>query len=546
MIEREVVIWDITSRCNLKCKHCYNAEKYDETTFNLSFEDCVQAVDEISEAGFEQIQFVGGEPLMAENFISIVDYIISKDLRVSLTTNGWFLDQFGIDLVNLGVSSIFVSIDGTTKEINDAVRGNGTFQRVIKNFKDLAQYIKKHDSNTILGISYTITKKNFSDLPNILKFAVELNAGGIFLSFLSHEGRARDNWNEISSPVDKTLKILELLIKNCYDYSPIKILIESRPLLVEYFNKKYGINIETSLPYLKCTGGSRNISILADGTVLPCGVCGSNLGYEQDHMFERENLNIRTHSLKEILASKFLITFRNFVESPTTYNIRECKTCHFRNVCAPCPLVFHNNDGKEMSIEECRWVKTQMDQLYLDILYSVPMKKKEFFIEEGAIITIYGKKDAFILEGTGPLIWKAINGIKTTEEIISSLSLQFNDINRHVIYYDVIDFILRLSNLKIINLKKIEKKIYLKNQFILRKERFGGILYDKINNQMIFMDPLTYEILELCDGAFDVQEIIQKISSVHKVTSDKCRKFLESYIDMGYLEEIMWDQLLHC
>lgn len=27
MIER-IALWDITSQCNLRCKHCYNEERY--------------------------------------------------------------------------------------------------------------------------------------------------------------------------------------------------------------------------------------------------------------------------------------------------------------------------------------------------------------------------------------------------------------------------------------------------------------------------------------------------------------------------------------
>lgn len=535
MTARDVVIWDITSRCNLNCTHCYNAEKYDDETYNLSFEEAVQTVDEIADTGFKQIQFVGGEPLMFEKFVELSEYVLSKGVRVSLTTNGWFLDEYGRGLVDVGVASIFVSLDGTTEEINDSVRGKGVFQRVVTNFTQLSHYIKESHADTILGISYTVTKMNVADLPNVVKFASKLGAGGLFLSFLSHEGRARDSWSEVSAPVDETLVRLESLMKNYQSFPPMRILIESRPLLVDYFKKKYGIAVETSVPYLKCTGGSRNICILADGTVLPCGVCGSRLGHSQDHMFEREHLTVRTHSLQDILHSRFFTTFREFVENPAVYNITECNQCPNHAVCAPCPLVFYK-EGKESSIEECRWVKTQMKKLYNEVLHSTPVKVNEIPVE-GERLTLYNSEGkAFVIEGTGLLVWDKIDGTKSTEQIITELKSRFSDVEDHVICEDVITFILQLKNGALITLKS--QRISLKPQFILRKERFGGILYDKVSSQVIFTDELTYGILEMCDGTCTGNEIAEKVHTTYAISVDKCSTYLKSYEKMGYLEEI--------
>lgn len=537
MTKREVVIWDITSKCNLKCSHCYNAEKYDETTYNLTFEQALNTVDQITEEGFEQIQFVGGEPLMFEKFVKLAEYILSKGVRVSLTTNGWFLDQYGTDLVDLGVSSIFVSLDGTTEEVNDAVRGKGVFERVTRNAQQLAQYIKESEKDTVLGISYTVTRMNFDDLPHVIEFAAGLGAGGLFISFLSHEGRARDSWSEVSAPVDETLNMLESLMKTYQEFPPMRILIESRPLLVEYFKKKFGMPVETSVPYLRCTGGSRNICILADGTVLPCGVCGSRLGHSQDHMFERENLNVLTHSLNNILNSRFFTTFRQFVEDPAVYNITECKTCPNQPVCAPCPLVFYK-EGKEGSIEECRWVKTQMKNLYEDVLPRVPVKVEGLRTDaEGDTVTVESGGKKVVLEGTAGLIWNHIDNSKTTEQIIKTLLQQVTAADAHIVYEDVITFMLELKNANVITMNS-EKRLSLKSRFILRKERFGGILYDKAENQVIFTDQSTCDILTLCDGTRTAAAIAEKVYCDAKVPVEKCSQYLQSYIDMNYVEEM--------
>ena len=557
MQNREVVIWDITNKCNLKCKHCYAAEKYDKQTDALSFEEAKHAVDKIAHAGFQQIQFVGGEPLCFEKLVDLTGYIISKGMKVSLTTNGVLLNEYGVDLVKVGVFSIFVSLDGTSKEVNDSIRGEGTFEKVTRNFSELARYIKDSSSKTVLGINFTVTTMNVDELPNTMKFANQLGAKALFISFLTHEGRAKDNWSSLSPTVDKTLTLLENLLKNDTEFPSMTVLVESRPLFIEYLTKKYGIHTKISSPKAKCGGGSRNIAILADGTVLPCGVCGSQLGYSKDNKFQRENLNIVKQSLEEILSSNFFTTFREYVENPKIYNISECKTCHNQPFCSPCPLVV-DEDGKTVSMEECQWVKAKLKELEAKVLQSVPLKKEHHSEEDGKNLKIIMNKNQFLLEGTGGRIWELIDGVASTQTIIDVFCHQFTDSDNPVIRDDVMDFLFKLRNLGIITLKGMEdgddireKKLALKNQFLLRKEQFGGLLFDRANTKIdcfsdtvsffpIFLDHMTCEIMELCNGEVTAKEIVGTICSHHQeIPAKRCMDFLRSYINMGYVEVVL-------
>ena len=55
------VIFDITSKCNLRCAHCYNAEKYFKSNKqDLSFEDCIKLIDKIVDSGYTTINILGG------------------------------------------------------------------------------------------------------------------------------------------------------------------------------------------------------------------------------------------------------------------------------------------------------------------------------------------------------------------------------------------------------------------------------------------------------------------------------------------------------
>ena len=78
------VHWDITRKCNLRCKHCYNAEKYFNPNSDsyieeeMSLEQCKHTVDNFANAGFEHIHFLGGEPLASPYLFDVIEYAKEK------------------------------------------------------------------------------------------------------------------------------------------------------------------------------------------------------------------------------------------------------------------------------------------------------------------------------------------------------------------------------------------------------------------------------------------------------------------------------------
>ena len=83
-----VVVWSVTRSCNLKCMHCYaNSEnkKYDG---ELSTEEALGLIDEMSAMNVPVILFSGGEPLVRHDIFQLAEYAISKGIRVTFSTNG--------------------------------------------------------------------------------------------------------------------------------------------------------------------------------------------------------------------------------------------------------------------------------------------------------------------------------------------------------------------------------------------------------------------------------------------------------------------------
>ena len=80
------------------------------------------------------VTFYGGEPLMRMDLIrKIMD--TAPVQRFMIQTNGILLDRLGSEYVNR-MESILVSLDGP-RELTDAHRGKGTFDRVIRNTREI-------------------------------------------------------------------------------------------------------------------------------------------------------------------------------------------------------------------------------------------------------------------------------------------------------------------------------------------------------------------------------------------------------------------------
>ena len=87
-----VSIWP-TIRCNLKCSYCC-CKNTERNSPDLDFEIYKRAVDVLSKYGTKAIEISGGgEPLLWKDFSRAVDYTVDKGIKVSLITNGVYLDR---------------------------------------------------------------------------------------------------------------------------------------------------------------------------------------------------------------------------------------------------------------------------------------------------------------------------------------------------------------------------------------------------------------------------------------------------------------------
>src|SRR4030042_6629432 len=157
--------WEITHQCNLRCVHCLSGSNT-EMPGELSFDECLAIVDELAALHVFEVNFGGGEPLLKSFFLPLLRYIHHKGIVTCISTNGTILsDEAVACFTGNPLVNIQVSLDGATPEVNDRIRGQGTFHRILKGVELLS------GRNIPLSINTVVTSLNFQQLPHIQELA---------------------------------------------------------------------------------------------------------------------------------------------------------------------------------------------------------------------------------------------------------------------------------------------------------------------------------------------------------------------------------------
>ncbi len=114
---------ELTNRCNLECKHCYNSSSA-FCNNELNKKHILSFVDELDKMGVFEIVLTGGEPLIREDFIEIADYIHNKGMEIVILTNGLLLDDRKISfLKKIRPKEVAVSLDSLNEDKYREIRG---------------------------------------------------------------------------------------------------------------------------------------------------------------------------------------------------------------------------------------------------------------------------------------------------------------------------------------------------------------------------------------------------------------------------------------
>lgn len=123
--------WEITKSCNLHCIHCiFDCSRY--STAELSTMNAIKLIKQLKENGCKLIKITGGEPLLRKDLFELLAFCKKLNIEVCLLTNGTLINKKNVKLLKNFVSEVGVSLDGPDPEVNDKIRGKGTFKKIVR------------------------------------------------------------------------------------------------------------------------------------------------------------------------------------------------------------------------------------------------------------------------------------------------------------------------------------------------------------------------------------------------------------------------------
>ncbi|MBC2643294.1 MULTISPECIES: mycofactocin radical SAM maturase [unclassified Rhodococcus (in: high G+C Gram-positive bacteria)] len=200
--------WELTYACNLSCVHCLSSSGRRDPR-ELSTEQCKSIIDELQRMQVFYVNIGGGEPTVRSDFWELVDYATAHQVGVKFSTNGVKIDKkVAARLAASDYVDVQISLDGATAEVNDAVRGPGSFAMAVRALENLSEAGFKDAK-----ISVVVTRHNVSQLDDFKALADKYGAT-LRITRLRPSGRGADVWDELHPTQVQQRELYNWLVAN--------------------------------------------------------------------------------------------------------------------------------------------------------------------------------------------------------------------------------------------------------------------------------------------------------------------------------------------
>ncbi len=198
--------WELTYACNLACVHCLSSSGRRDPR-ELSTQECKAVIDELQRMQVFYVNIGGGEPTVRKDFWEIVDYATEHQVGVKFSTNGSRITpQVATRLASSDYVDVQISLDGATAQVNDRVRGEGSYATAITAMERLS------DAGFAgFKISVVITRENADQL-DAFKAIADSYGAQLRLTRLRPSGRGADVWDELHPTAAQQRSVYEWLL----------------------------------------------------------------------------------------------------------------------------------------------------------------------------------------------------------------------------------------------------------------------------------------------------------------------------------------------
>jgi mycofactocin radical SAM maturase len=199
--------WELTYACNLQCVHCLSSSGRRDPD-ELSTDECLRVIDELERMQVFYVNVGGGEPTVRPDFWDLLDYSVEHHVGVKFSTNGVRLDRAAAErLTRTDYVDVQISIDGATADVNDAVRGTGSYAMARHAMDNLAEA-----GFGPFKISIVATRHNIPQLDQFKRIADSYDAQ-LRITRLRPSGRGADTWDQLHPTQEQQRQLYDWLLQ---------------------------------------------------------------------------------------------------------------------------------------------------------------------------------------------------------------------------------------------------------------------------------------------------------------------------------------------
>lgn len=304
-----------TSRCNLKCSHCFYHDSLNKKFNELTIDE----LDKITKTMDPILSLIltGGEPYLRHDLDKIVKifYENTKVPIITIPSNGWYLEKMDKQIRNMMEWCPYltlnqqISIDGIGKDHNairmdkQVIEGDNSFEKAIKTIKHLKD-LKKIYQKINIGIIITFTNENQKKFKDILKeIYLMTKPDNISINLVRGDPKQKVNLDLDLNLYREAVKYRDSLFyeNKMSGHSKFKgnrLATAGRILLNELVYKTYELN-KYSTP---CYAGNLSGVMYPEGDVYPCEILDEShkIGNIRDFDLDFKKLWLSDKAKKEV------------------------------------------------------------------------------------------------------------------------------------------------------------------------------------------------------------------------------------------------------
>lgn len=315
--------FELTSRCNERCIHCYIPNGKKNNGKDMPIEKVKQVIDEFSVMGGLHVTLSGGEAFLHPKLIEVMNYCREKDMQISILSNLIALrDEQVKQIKDANVSIVQVSLYSMIPEHHDTITTiPGSFRRTKAAIEKLVS------ADIPVQISCPVMKANRKDYKAVLEYARSLNikAQTDYIMMAQADLDTQNLANRIS--IQETEELLRELIEYDIDYR--ESTLKQRPVTEQIKD-----DLERFKKQPLCGAGINDCCITENGDVYPCA------GWQSMIIG-----NVYKQSLLEIWENSEKL---KLIRSVTNADFPKCLDCEARDYCSTCLVRNYNESGGDM------------------------------------------------------------------------------------------------------------------------------------------------------------------------------------------------------